>query len=217
MASIVKNIIVFTALAVILPTASCAQTKVLRSQGNEHHAQQETAVFAGGCFWGVEAVFEHVKGVTRVESGYSGGAKDTANYHEVSSGKTGHAESVRIIFDPTKISYEQLLSVFFAAAHDPTQLDRQGPDVGRQYRSVIFYADEKQKKSVLVFIDSINKSKALSKPVVTEVLPLEAFHEAESYHQDYLNQNPTDPYIVAHDLPKLENLKRMFPELYRKR
>ncbi len=177
-------------------------------------AAEQKAIFAGGCFWGVEAVFEHVKGVTGVRSGYAGGTKETANYRDVSGGETKHAEVVEIRFDPAKISYEQLLYVFFAVAHDPTELNRQGPDVGPQYRSAIFYADEKQKTLVKVFIKTLEASKAFPKPVVTEIGPLVKFFEAEDYHQDYVVKNPKDPYIVAHDLPKLSALKQKFPNLY---
>ena len=174
----------------------------------------QTAVFAGGCFWGLEAVFEHVKGVTDVKSGYSGGEARTAEYEIVSEGDSGHAESVKITFDPSKVTYVQLLTVFFSVAHDPTQLNRQGPDTGTQYRSAIFYADEDQKKSALAFIDSIDKAKIFSKPVVTKVSPLKAFFEAEAYHQDYLDHHPDDPYIVYNDKPKVEDLKKRFPDLY---
>lgn len=178
-------------------------------------ATEQTAVFAGGCFWGVEAVFEHVKGVNDVRSGYSGGTKNTANYDDVSNGTTKHAEAVEIRFDPAKVTYEQLLYVFFAVAHDPTEVNRQGPDVGPQYRSAIFYTDEKQKKAARAFILAINTSKAFKKPVATELVPLTAFYEAEGYHQNYLKNNPTDPYIIQHDLPKLAALKEKFPDIYR--
>ena len=179
-------------------------------------AAEERAVFAGGCFWGVEAVYEHVKGVIDVRSGYAGGTKNTADYNTVSSGATKHAESVEIRFDPTKITYEQLLYIFFAVAHDPTEVNRQGPDVGTQYRSVIFYTDAKQKKAADAFIAAVNKSKAFDRPVATEVVPLAEFFVAEDYHQDYLKNHPDEPYIVANDLPKLGVLKQKFPELYRK-
>lgn len=179
-------------------------------------ASQQTAVFAGGCFWGVEAVFEHVEGVTDVRSGYSGGTKNTATYDDVSAGTTTHAEAVEIKFDSEKITYEQLLFIFFSVAHDPTQKNRQGPDVGPQYRSAIFYSDAEQQKAARSFIAAINSSKVLKKAVATQVVPLTAFYEAEEYHQDYLKKNPKDPYIVAHDLPKLEALKSQFPELYKK-
>lgn len=177
-------------------------------------AAEQTAVFAGGCFWGVEAVFEHVKGVKSVVSGYSGGTKATANYEMVSSGETGHAEAVKIVFDPAKVTYQQLLYVFFAVAHDPTQLNFQGPDHGPQYRSAIFYADDDQKNLAKAFIAAIDSSKALSAPVVTALEPLKAFYDAEEYHQDYMKKNPNDRYIVVHDKPKVEALKAKFPALY---
>ena len=178
-------------------------------------ATEQKAVFAGGCFWGVEAVFEHVKGVIDVRSGYAGGTRETANYDDIGSGRTGHAESVEVRFDPAKITYEQLLYIFFAVAHDPTELNRQGPDVGTQYRSAIFYADEKQKKSAKAFILAMETSKAFDKPVVTEVVPLVEFFVGEKNHQDFLKKNPNHPYIVTHDLPKLKMLKEKFPALYR--
>ncbi len=178
-------------------------------------SQSQTAVFAGGCFWGLEAVFEHVKGVTEVKSGYVGGEKKTAAYEAVSEGTTGHAESVKITFDPGKVTYVQLLTVLFSVAHDPTQLNRQGPDTGTQYRSAIFYVDEEQKKLANDYIASIDKSKVLPKPVVTQVVELKEFYEAEEHHQNYLKLHPDDPYIVYHDLPKLEALKVKFPDLYK--
>jgi peptide-methionine (S)-S-oxide reductase len=174
----------------------------------------ETAVFAGGCFWGIEAVFEHVKGVTDARSGYAGGEKKTADYERVSEGDTGHAESVKVTYDPSKVSYVQLLTVFFSVAHDPTEVNRQGPDTGSQYRSAIFYVNDDQKKLATDYIDAINKSKALPKPVATEVTALKEFYEAEAYHQDYLKNHPTEPYIVYNDLPKLEALKKKLPDLY---
>jgi peptide-methionine (S)-S-oxide reductase len=177
-------------------------------------ASEQTAVFGGGCFWGVEAVFEHVKGVKSVVSGYSGGTKETANYETVSSGKTDHAESVMVRFDPEKVSYQQLLFVFFSVAHDPTQLNEQGPDHGRQYRSVIFYMDDDQKSQVAAFIDAIEKSKVFAKPVATEVVPFKAFYKAEDEHQDFVRLNPDYPYVVYNDLPKLKALKKKFPDLY---
>ena len=177
-------------------------------------AGRQTAVFAGGCFWGVEAVFEHVKGVIDVKSGYAGGKKEAANYDDVSTSTTGHAESVLVTFDPSKVSYTQLLSVFFAVAHDPTQLNKQGPDHGTQYRSEIFYTDAGQKKLAEAYIDAINKSKALPSPVVTQVTPLDQFYPAEVYHQDYLKNHPDEPYIVINDKPKVEELKVKFPDLY---
>ena len=178
-------------------------------------AAEEKAVFAGGCFWGVEAVFEHVKGVIAVRSGYSGGTAKTANYQDVSSGETKHAESVEIRFDPAKVSYIQLLNIFFAVAHDPTEVNRQGPDTGTQYRSVIFYANADQQRAAKAFISALDSSKALDKPVATQVVPLVEFYPAEEHHQDYLKNNPDDSYIVYNDLPKLTALKKKFPELYR--
>ena len=174
----------------------------------------QTAVFAGGCFWGVEAVFEHVKGVVDVKSGYSGGTKASANYETVSGGRTGHAEAVKVTFDPSKITYQQLLTVFFSVAHDPTELNRQGPDTGTQYRSAIFFTDEDQKKFADAFIDAVNKSKAFSSPVVTQVVAMKEFFEAEDYHQNYLVKNPTDRYIIVNDKPKVEDLKARFADLY---
>ena len=175
----------------------------------------QTAVFAGGCFWGVEAVFENVKGVTDVKSGYSGGDAKSADYDSVSTGDTTHAEAVLVTYDPAKVTYTQLLSVFFSVAHDPTEVDRQGPDTGPQYRSAIFYTDEAQKKAAQAYIDAINAAKAFPKPVATQLVPLVKFYDAEAYHQNYLVRNPTAPYIVAHDMPKLAALKEKFPELYK--
>ena len=180
------------------------------------YAAEQTAVFAGGCFWGVEAVFEHVKGVKSVVAGYSGGTKGTANYETVSSGKTDHAESVMVTFDPDKVTYQQLLFVFFSVAHDPTELDQQGPDHGHQYRSVIFYMNDDQKAQAEAFIAAVVKSKALSKPIVTEVVPFKAFYRAEDEHQHFVQMNPDNDYVVYNDLPKLDALKKKFPELYAK-
>ncbi len=175
---------------------------------------EQVAVFAGGCFWGVDAVFKHVKGVKDVKSGYSGGEAKTATYDQVSEGDTGHAESVQVTFDPTKVTYVQLLKVFFSVAHDPTELNMQGPDHGTQYRSAIFYANEDQKSEATAYIDTITKSKTLSSPVVTQVIPLKAFYLAEAYHQNYLALHPNQPYIVVNDAPKVADLKKRFPDLY---
>ena len=174
----------------------------------------QTAVFAGGCFWGVEAVFENVKGVTDAKSGYAGGTAKTANYDDVSGGGSEHAEAVKVTFDPAKVTYAQLLNVFFTVAHNPTELNRQGPDTGTQYRSAIFYTGEDQQKQVVAHIAELDKSKVWPKPIVTQVVPLTKFFAAEAYHQNYLVRNPTQPYIVIHDMPKLEELKKKFPELY---
>jgi peptide-methionine (S)-S-oxide reductase len=175
---------------------------------------EQTAVLAGGCFWGIEAVFEHVNGVTDVTSGYSGGTSETTTYEMVSSGETGHAESVRITYDPSRISYGQLLKVFFAVAHDPTQLNRQGPDTGTQYRSAIFYSDDEQKRIAEAYIKQLNQAKVFERPIVTQVSKLNSYHQAEDYHQDYAVHHPDDSYIVINDLPKVENLRRQFPKLY---
>jgi peptide-methionine (S)-S-oxide reductase len=174
----------------------------------------QTAVLAGGCFWGVQGVFEHVRGVQKVIAGYAGGDRSTAQYETVSSGTTGHAESVKITFDPATISYGQILQIAFSVAHDPTQLNRQGPDVGSQYRSSIFYADDAQKRIAEAYIAQLDKSHAFPRAIVTRVDPLKGFYAAEDYHQDYLIHNPDQPYIAMYDIPKVENLKKMFPELY---
>jgi peptide-methionine (S)-S-oxide reductase len=175
---------------------------------------QQTAVLAGGCFWGVEAVFEHVKGVTDVTSGYAGGSPATAQYEEVGTGETGHAESVRVTYDPSQISYGQLLKVFFSVAHDPTELNRQGPDTGTQYRSAVFYSNEEQKRIAQAYIDQLNRARVFARPIVTQVSALQSFNEAEAYHQDYLVHHPDEPYIVINDLPKVENLRKQLPRLY---
>jgi len=173
------------------------------------------AVLAGGCFWGVEAVFEHVKGVKKVTSGYSGGTAATAHYNTVSSGKTGHAESVQVVYDPSQISYGQLLQIFFAVAHDPTQLNQQGPDHGPQYRSAIFFASPEQQRIARSYIDQLNKAQVFKKPIVTDVTPLDVFYPAEAAHQDYAAHHPTDLYIVVNDAPKVERFRQQFPQLYR--
>ena len=178
---------------------------------------KQIAVFAGGCFWGVEAVFENIRGVSDVKSGYSGGTAKTANYDDVSEGTTAHAEAVQIIFDPAIISYEQLLDIFFKVAHDPTELNRQGPDTGPQYRSAIFFTNDEQKSVAQSYIQRLGAAKVYAKPIVTQVVALEKFYDAEAYHQDYLPQNLDSPYIIAHDLPKLESLKKEFPGLYVKK
>jgi peptide-methionine (S)-S-oxide reductase len=174
----------------------------------------QTAVFAGGCFWGVEAVFEHVKGVAQVVSGYSGGSADSAQYERVSSGATGHAESVRVTYDPSRVTYGQLLKVFFSVAHDPTELNRQGPDTGTQYRSAIFFSGDEQKRIAESYIAQLQAARVYPRPIVTEISPLKVFYEAEAYHQDYLARHPNQPYIVINDLPKLANLQRQLPALY---
>lgn len=188
-------------LAAVLPLAAAAQT--------------QTAVFAGGCFWGVDAVFKHVKGVTRVVSGYSGGEANTAHYEMVGEGTTGHAESVQVTFDPAVVPYSTLLKVFFSVAHDPTELNRQGPDEGTQYRSAIFYANTDQQQAAQAAIAELTKAKAYKHPIVTQVVAIKKFYPAEDYHQNYLALHPTQPYIVYNDIPKVENLKARYPELYK--
>lgn len=175
----------------------------------------QVAVFAGGCFWGVEGVFEHVKGVRQATSGYAGGSKKNAHYEIVGSGRTGHAESVRVVYDPSQVSYGQLLKVYFSVAHDPTELDRQSPDVGPQYRSEIFTTDAGQATVAKAYIAQLEAAKAFPKPIVTRVEPLQAFYPAEGYHQDYMRLHPDQPYIVSNDAPKLVALKKLFPRLYK--
>ncbi|MFZ0799230.1 MAG: peptide-methionine (S)-S-oxide reductase MsrA [Terriglobales bacterium] len=175
---------------------------------------EQTAVVAGGCFWGIQAVFQHVKGVISATSGYSGGAASTAEYELVSNGDTGHAESVKITYDPSQITYGQLLRVFFSVAHDPTQLNRQGPDTGTQYRSSIFYASDEQKRIAEAYIAQLEKAKVFTRPIVTQVVPLKAFYPAEAYHQDYATHHPDNPYIVYNDAPKVAHLRQDFPDLY---
>jgi peptide-methionine (S)-S-oxide reductase len=174
----------------------------------------QTAVFAGGCFWGVEAVFRHVKGVSKAVSGYAGGSFKTADYERVSTGSTGHAESVEVTYDPAQVSYGELLRIFFSVAHDPTQLNRQGPDYGTQYRSAIFYVSDEQKRVAQAYIAQLGQAKAYPSPIVTQVVALPTFYAAEAYHQNYLALHPTQPYIVMHDLPKLAQLKQQFPDRY---
>ena len=178
-------------------------------------AATEVAVLAGGCFWGVQGVFQHVDGVTSAVSGYAGGAKETAEYDKVGSGRTGHAEAVRITYDPRKVSYGRLLQIYFSVAHDPTELNRQGPDVGTQYRSTIFPTSEAQAKVAKAYIDQLDQARAFGAKIVTTIEPGRPFYPAEAYHQDYLTLHPNQPYIVINDLPKVANLKRLFAESYR--
>ena len=176
---------------------------------------EQVAVLAGGCFWGVDAVFKHVKGVNSVVSGYSGGGSAAARYQIVSTGATGHAESVKITYDPSQISYSELLRVFFSVAHDPTQLNRQGPDAGTQYRSVIFYSNEMEKQTAQAYIAQLSNAGVFSGPIVTQVVPFVQFYAAEDYHQNYLANHTDQPYIAFNDLPKLKRLQQQFPTLYR--
>jgi peptide-methionine (S)-S-oxide reductase len=175
----------------------------------------QTAVFAGGCFWGTQGVFQHVKGVRQVVAGYSGGSAQTATYDQVTTETTGHAEAVKITFDPREVSYGELLRIYFSVAHDPTQLDRQGPDVGPSYRSAIFPTNEQQARIATAYIGQLNRTEAFAKPIVTRVEPFKGFYAAEAYHQDFMLNHPSHGYIVVNDLPKLANLKRLFPAMYR--
>jgi peptide-methionine (S)-S-oxide reductase len=195
----------FTLGAVNLPNPATDEKK--------SDAKTEVAVFAGGCFWGVEAVFDAVKGVSEAVSGYAGGSKNNAHYEIVSTGTTGHAESVQINFDPSQISYGQLLKIYFSVVHDPTELNRQGPDEGTQYRSQIFYTSEEQKRVAEAYIQQLTAAKAFHKPIVTKVAPLQAFYPAEEYHQDFIKKNPRQGYIVQNDLPKLADLHAQYPQL----
>jgi peptide-methionine (S)-S-oxide reductase len=178
-------------------------------------ATSETAVLAGGCFWGVQGVFQHVEGVTSAVSGYAGGEKETAQYRVVGTGTTGHAESVRVTFDPRKISYGRILQIHFSVAHDPTELNRQGPDTGTQYRSAIFPANAEQARIAKAYIAQLNRARVFDSAIVTKVEPDKMFYSAEDYHQDYLVHHPNNPYIVINDLPKVGELQRLFPEIYR--
>ena len=189
--------------------APAVDSPLVQAQGSQ------TLVLAGGCFWGVDAVFKHVKGVTAVTSGYSGGDQKTADYETVSTGRTGHAEAVRIVYDPSQVTVGQLLRVFFSVAHNPTELNRQGPDRGTQYRSAIFYQGAEQKRLVDAYIAQLDGAKVYKAPIVTQVTPLVAFYPAEDYHQNYLKLHPKQPYIVINDLPKVEALKTIFPAIYK--
>jgi peptide-methionine (S)-S-oxide reductase len=175
---------------------------------------KQTAVFAGGCFWGTQAVFERVKGVLKTTTGYSGGSASSATYDQVTTETTGHAESVQIVFDPSKITYGELLRIFFSVAHDPTQRNRQGPDVGTSYRSAIFYANDEQKRLATAYIQQLDQAHIFPHPIVTQVVPLKGFYRAEDYHQDYALHNPDNPYILVCDRPKIEALKQQFPDLF---
>ena len=223
MSTMTRKLLLAAALLVAMHlsagTPAVAESAVLAPAPEVDNAKAsgalQTAVVAGGCFWGVEGVFEHVSGVHKVLSGYAGGEKGTAHYDAVSSGRTGHAESVQITFDPQEVSYGELLRIFFSVAHDPTQLNRQGPDSGTQYRSAIFYTDDAQRKIARAYIEQLNKSGVFPRPIVTRVDPLQGFYPAESYHQDFIAKNPRYPYVVYNDLPKIRNLKQVFPESYR--
>jgi peptide-methionine (S)-S-oxide reductase len=175
---------------------------------------KQTAVFAGGCFWGTQSVFERVKGVLQTTAGYAGGSQATATYDQVTTETTGHAESVEVVYDPARITYGQLLRIFFSVAHDPTQLNRQGPDVGSSYRSAIFYMNEDQRRIAMAYIAQLDRAKVFNKRIVTQVVPLKGFYRAEDYHQDYALHNPDNPYIMVCDRPKVDALKQQFPDLF---
>jgi peptide-methionine (S)-S-oxide reductase len=206
----------FAAIVIIAWLGAAPQFPAPVEDPKANRSKEETAVLAAGCFWGVEAVFERLAGVKDVVSGYSGGSKSSAVYDIVSSGTTGHAESVRITFDPSKITYGQLLRVFFAVAHDPTQLNRQGPDEGPQYRSAIFFANAEQKAIAEAYIRQLNDARVFPQRIVTAVTTLQGFYAAEANHQDFVRRNPDHPYVVAHDLPKIAHLRREFPELLKR-
>ena len=202
---------------VAVPGADAAKTMVpppVTDAALASSRGQQTVVFSGGCFWGIQAVFQHVKGVISARSGYSGGEARTAEYELVSTGRTGHAESVKVVFDPSQLTYGQLLHVFFSVAHDPTQLNRQGPDDGAQYRSVVFYTNEEQQRITAAYIAQLEGAHVFKHHIVTEVVPLKAFYEAEAYHQDYATRHPESSYIQFNDAPKVEHLKKEFPQLY---
>jgi peptide-methionine (S)-S-oxide reductase len=177
---------------------------------------QRTVVVAGGCFWGVQAVFQHVKGVVSATSGYSGGTVKNPSYEAVCTGRTGHAESVQVVYDPSKVTLGQILKTFFSVAHDPTEMNRQGPDTGTQYRSAVFYAGEGQQRIARAYIDQLNQAKIFRRPIATQLVPLEQFYQAEAYHQDYAAKHPYEPYIAINDLPKVDALRKQLPDLYRK-
>jgi peptide-methionine (S)-S-oxide reductase len=197
----------YTSAATIIPDPAVDET--LAPQKG-----QATIVVAGGCFWGIQAVFQHVKGVNSTTSGYSGGTVKNPDYEQVSSGETGHAESVEIVYDPSKITLGQLLKVFFSVAHDPTELNRQGPDTGTQYRSAIFFANADQQRIAQAYVAQLDQAKVFSQPIVTQIVPFKAFYRAEDYHQNYAAEHPNNPYIATFDLPKVKNLQQQFPGLY---
>ena len=219
MAAVVVVVMSMLLSIVCPPTAHAAEEAVIipppALDNPKAPGPVQTAVIAGGCFWGVQGVYQHVRGVQRVLSGYAGGSKETAEYEAVSRGRTGHAEAVEIRFDPKEVSYGEILQIYFSVVHDPTQLNRQGPDTGTQYRSNIFYADDTQKNIAQAYIAQLEKTKVFGRAIVTRVDPFTAFYAAETYHQDFLIKNPRHPYIVFNDLPKVDNLKKVFPARYR--
>ena len=212
--AVAVGLLLASARSATLSPASAAVPNPIVDEPRAASSVKETMVVAGGCFWGVQAVFEQVKGVLSATSGYAGGTVARPDYETVSTGQTGHAESVRVVFDPSRISYGQLLKIFFSVVHDPTQLNQQGPDVGTQYRSAIFYTDEMQQKVAKAYIEQLGAAKIFRRRIVTEVTPLRKFYDAEGYHQDYYFQHPMQPYIVMNDKPKVQALKQQFPELF---
>jgi peptide-methionine (S)-S-oxide reductase len=205
-------------LTMIAPSTTTAAVAIPNPVVDEPIAAakgQQTVVLAGGCFWGIQSVFEHVKGVKSATAGYAGGTVKNPSYEQVSSGATGHAESVKIVYDPSKVTFGQLLKVFFSVAHDPTELDRQGPDSGTQYRSAIFFTSDTQQRIAKAYIDQLNGAKVYPQPIVTELTPYSAFYQAEDYHQDFADKNPYNTYIMMNDAPKVANLKKELPDLYK--
>jgi len=203
--------VVASAISAAAPTRSLPHPTIDTSSSA---TGAQVAVLAGGCFWGMEAIFEHTRGVSEVVSGYAGGSAETAFYDQVSAGITQHAQAVRITYDPSQISYGQLLEIYFSVAHDPTQFNRQGPDIGTQYRSAIFFADAEQEQIAQAYIEQLNNAQVFGAPIVTQVVPLNNFYAAEAYHQDFVQHHPDHLYVVIHDLPKLEQFREQFPELY---
>jgi peptide-methionine (S)-S-oxide reductase len=217
---ILRALLIIGSVGLVMNVARAAEPAVvipaptLDAAGPDGAAAQ-TVVLAGGCFWGVQAVFQHTNGVTSAVSGYAGGDKTTAQYETVSGGRTGHAESVAVTFDPKQISYGKILQIYFSVAHNPTELNRQGPDAGTQYRSAIFYANDEQKRIAATYIAQLDKARVFPRPIVTQIEPLHGFYPAEDYHQDFAVLHPSYPYIVFNDLPKVDNLKRLFADVYR--
>jgi peptide-methionine (S)-S-oxide reductase len=220
-AVLVAGVIAAAAIGMKVTPSAAEDAKVIPAPTMDETAatspmNTETAIFAGGCFWGVQGVFQHVEGVTKAVSGYAGGEADTAHYEMVGSGETGHAESVQVTFDPHKVTYGQLLQIYFSVAHDPTQLNYQGPDMGTQYRSTVFPTSEAQANIAKAYIDQLNAAKVFTNEIVTTLEPGKTFYPAEDYHQDYLTLHPDQPYIAINDLPKVRNLEQLYPERYRK-
>ena len=220
-AVLVAGVIAVAAIGAKLTPSAAEDAKVIPAPTVDESAatspmNTETAIFAGGCFWGVQGVFQHVEGVTKAVSGYTGGEADTAHYEMVGSGETGHAESVQVTFDPHKVTYGQLLQIYFSVAHDPTELNYQGPDMGTQYRSTVFPTSEDQTKIAKAYIGQLQTAKVFTNDIVTTIEPGKAFYPAEDYHQDYLTLHPNQPYIAINDLPKVRNLEQLYPERYRK-